>query len=190
MGADYRMSAHSLGLWSNGRAPQHEVILGPMMIRHLLAVLALTAVLGATSGCASLQGRDPLQVTVAGVDPLQGEGMELRLLVKLRVQNPNDAPVDYNGVAVEMEVQGKTFATGVSDAHGSVPRFGESVIEVPVTASAFRMARQALGLMSGGGMPGKISYEMTGKLNGSGFSTVRFQNKGEFELPTGTQATP
>lgn len=155
-----------------------------MKLRHLASVLALTAAVSTTSGCASLQGRDPLQVTVAGVEPLQGEGMELRLLVKLRVQNPNDDPVDYNGIALEMDVQGKTFATGVSDAHGSVPRFGESVIEVPVTASAFRIARQALGLMDSDGVGGKISYELSGKLNGSGFSAVRFRNKGEFELPT------
>jgi LEA14-like dessication related protein len=133
--------------------------------------------------------RDPLQVTVAGIESLPGEGMELRLLVKLRVQNPNDAPIDFNGVAVEMNVQGKTFATGVSDAHGSVPRFGESLIEVPVTASAFRMARQALGMFKGGGTGlGKIAYEMKGKLNGSGFSAVRFQNTGEFELPIGAGA--
>jgi len=154
------------------------------MVRPQVTFLALFLALGAVSGCASLQGRDPLQVTVAGVEPLQGQGMELRLLVKLRVQNPNDAPVDYNGVAVEMDVQGKTFATGVTDAHGSVPRFGESLIEIPVTASAFGMARQALGRMTGGA-PGKISYELKGKLNGSAFSTVRFQNHGEFELPTG-----
>jgi len=133
-----------------------------------------------------MQARDPLQVTVAGVEPLQGQGLELRMLVKLRVQNPNDAPLEYNGVAVEMNVQGKTFATGVSDAHGSVPRFGESLIEVPVTASAFRMARQALGLMKGGGI-GKISYELTGKLHGKGFSSVHFQNKGDLELPTSTE---
>ena len=114
------------------------------MIRPKVFLFALLVVLEA-GGCASLQNRDPLQVTVAGVEPLQGQGMELRLLVKLRVQNPNDAPVDYNGVAIEMGVQGKTFGTGVSDAQGSVPRFGESVIEVPMTISAFRMARLAFG---------------------------------------------
>ena len=159
-----------------------------MMVRTQIVFVALIISLGA-SGCASLQGRDPLQVTVAGIEPLQGQGMELRLLAKLRVQNPNDAPVDYNGVAVEMDVQGKTFGTGVSDAHGSVPRFGEALIEVPITISAFRMARQALGMMKGGA-PDKIDYELTGKLNGSAFKTVRFQNKGEFELPTGAAATP
>ncbi len=141
------------------------------------------------AGCASMQRRDPLQVTVAGIQPLQGQGMELRLLVKLRVQNPNDAPVEYNGVALQMEVQGKTLASGVSDASGSVPRFGESVIEVPVTISGFRMARQALGMIKDGGAGlEKIAYEMSGKLHGTGFSTTRFQTKGEFELPT--QAAP
>jgi LEA14-like dessication related protein len=154
-----------------------------MKIAHRAFVIALVAGLGVISGCASLQQRDPLQVTVAGIEPLQGQGMELRLLVKLRVQNPNDVPIDYNGVALEMNVQGKTFATGVSDAKGNVPRFGESIIEVPVTASAFRMARQAFGMMQGNGMS-KISYELKGKLSSSAFSTVRFQNKGDFEFPT------
>jgi LEA14-like dessication related protein len=158
-----------------------------MTARRLLSCIAALIALGVIAGCASMKPRDPLQVTVAGVESIPGEGMELRLLVKLRVQNPNDLPVEYNGVAVEMEVQGKTFATGVSDAAGTVPRFGETVIEVPVTASAFRMARQALGLMGGGGVPGKISYEMTGKLNGPGLSIMRFQNKGDFELPTAAQ---
>ena len=134
-------------------------------------------------GCASLQSRDPLQVTVAGIEPLQGQGLELRLNVKLRVQNPNDTPVDYDGVAVEMNVQGKTFATGVADLAGSVPRYGESVITVPVTISAFRMARQVMGAMKGGGVD-RIDYEMKGKL-GSGFSPTRFATRGSFDFPQG-----
>lgn len=159
-------------------------------MKTLTSILACALVLSAAAGCASMQQSDPLQVTVAGIESLPGEGMELRMLVKLRVQNPNDAPIDFNGVAVEMNVQGKTFATGVSDAHGSVPRFGESVIEVPVTASAFRMARQALGFMKGGGAGlDKIHYELKGKLNGPGFSTVRFTNNGDLELPTGSAAS-
>ncbi len=152
--------------------------------RHALVLFIVAMLL---QGCASLQGRDPLQVTVAGIEPLQGEGMELRLLVKLRVQNPNDSPVAYNGVALEMNVQGKTFASGVSDASGSVARFGESVIEVPMTISAFRMVRQAIGMMRGGGTD-KIQYEMKGKLSGSGFGTNRFSTKGEFDMPTGAVA--
>jgi len=141
------------------------------------------------TGCAMLQQKDPLDVTVAGIQSLPGEGLELRMLVKLRVQNPNDAPIEYNGVSVQMKVQGKTFATGVSDAQGTVPRFGETLIEVPITASAFRMAREAFGMMSGADEHAKITYEMSGKLNGPGFSSVRFQNKGDFDVPTTGEGT-
>lgn len=133
-------------------------------------------------GCASLQHREPLEVMMVGVEPLQGEGLELRMLVKLRIQNPNDQPLDFNGVSVQMDVQGKPFATGVSDAVGSVPRFGETIVSIPVSISVFRIARQAIGVMSNE-FRGKLAYEMTGKLAGPAFNSVSFKTKGEFTLP-------
>jgi LEA14-like dessication related protein len=154
--------------------------------RSLIVLFACGAVFAA--GCATLRGEDPLQVTVAGIEPLQGEGMELRLMVKLRVQNPNEPPIDYRGVALEMNVQGKTFASGVSDASGTVPGFSEAVIAVPVSISAFRMVRQAIGLASGDGTR-KITYEMKGKLGSSLFATKRFSTQGDFEMPA-SAATP
>jgi LEA14-like dessication related protein len=162
-----------------------------MIVPRLLAVTVLALAPLLLQGCAIFQRSDPLQVTVAGIEPMegQGQGLELRLLVKLRVQNPNDTPIDYNGVALEITVQGKTFATGVSDASGTVPRFGESVITVPVTASAFRMLGGAFAMIRGGAIgSGKITYEMTGKLNSSGFNSTHFRTQGEFDL-AGTSAT-
>lgn len=146
----------------------------------LLALLALGALL--SGGCASLQGREPVQVIVAGIEPLQGEGLELRMLVKLRIQNPNDVPLDYNGVSVRMDVQGKLLATGVSDAVGSVPRFGETVVTVPVSISFFRIVRQAVDLMTDE-YRGKLAYEMTGRLAGPAFRGVHFRSKGQLVLP-------
>ena len=125
----------------------------------LLVLLAFGVLL--FGGCASLQGREPIQVIIAGVEPLQGEGLELRMLVKLRIQNPNDLPLDYNGVSVQMDMQGKLLATGVSDAVGSVPRFGEAIVGVPVSISVFRIASQAIGVMTKE-YRGKLAYEMTG----------------------------
>ena len=154
------------------------------MFKRLIAVVIVAVVALALPGCALFHGRDPLQVTVLGVEPLDNQGMEFRMLVKLRVQNPNDAPIDYDGVALEMDVQGKTFATGVSAASGSVPRFGEAVIAVPVTASAFHMLGEAFQMLHAGGS-GKITYEMKGKLNSSGLNSTHFQSQGEFDLPTG-----
>lgn len=133
-------------------------------------------------GCASLQRTEPVEVIVAGVEPLQGEGLEMRLLVKLRIQNPNDQPLDFNGVSVRMDVQGKRFATGVSDAVGSVPRFGETVVDIPVSISLFRVARQAVGVITNG-YRDKLAYEVTGKLAGPGFDSQRFRSSGELKLP-------
>ena len=154
------------------------------MRRRLTLSMLLAAAL---AGCASLPGNEPLNVNVVGIEPLQGQGLELRLAVKLRVQNPNDKPVDFDGIALNLEVRGSDFASGVSPENGSVPRFGETVIVVPVTVSAMSMLKQAYGLSQGGS--NKIDYLLKGRLAGAGFGGVRFESSGAFELPKGA-ATP
>jgi LEA14-like dessication related protein len=145
------------------------------MFRHFAAIAMFVLAL---AGCTSLAGRDPLQVAVAGIEPMpeQGEGLELRLLVKLRVQNPNSTPFSYDGAFVKVEVQDKTFATGVSGAGGTLPGFSETVVEVPVTVSMLRMVRQVIG-MKDGPPAGPIRYAMSGKL---GYH--RFRADGEFSM--------
>jgi LEA14-like dessication related protein len=150
------------------------------MRRSLFTALLLGASL-TLAGCANMPGRDPVQVTVADIESLPGEGMELRMLVKLRVQNPNDAPIEYSGVYVRLDVQDKNFASGVSDEHGTIPRFGESIVSVPVTASMLRVALNALGIL-GGNQIDKISYKLEGKLDGPAFGSTRFKAQGEFSL--------
>jgi LEA14-like dessication related protein len=152
--------------------------------RTVLGAIAAIAI----AGCASMPQRDPLQVTIAGVQSLPGEGMELRLLLKLRVQNPNSEPIEYSGCYVELEVQDRTFATGVIGEPGVVPAFGESVIAVPVTVSVLRMVRQLMGVLDGQPVD-RITYRMSGKLDGGMFNTVRFSSSGEFELPASESAS-
>jgi LEA14-like dessication related protein len=151
------------------------------MRRLFLPMLVVIAVLN-LHGCAGMPGREPVQVTVAGIESLPGEGLEVRMMVKLRVQNPNDAPVEYDGVYVKLDVLDRTFASGVSDERGSVPRFGESVIAVPVTISTLRVALRALGFVLDGRPVEKVSYKLSGKLDGPGFGSMRFQADGELAL--------
>jgi len=149
-----------------------------MIRRH-----ALLGVAAALAGCASMN-RDPVQVQVVDVESIEGEGMEARFLCKLRVQNPNDSPIAYDGIYLDLQVRGSSFATGVSDQVGSVPRFGEVVVEVPVSVSALRVARQAVGMfMASSGERSKVDYVLKGKISGPGFSAVRFESKGELNLP-------
>lgn len=133
------------------------------------------------AGCAGLGGREPVQVNVVGIDPLPGEDMEVRMAVKLRVQNPNDAALDYDGISLTLEVRGTTFATGVSSARGSVPRFGEAVLTVPMSVSALAVVRQVIGL-AGSERP-RLDYVLRGQLSGPGLGAMRFERKGELDLP-------
>jgi LEA14-like dessication related protein len=153
---------------------------------RLLPVFRIVAATSLLAACALMPGRDPLQVNVADVESVSGEGFEFRMLVKLRVQNPNDAPVEYDGVYLKLDVLDKTFASGVSDERGVVPRFGEALITVPVTVSTLNLVRQTLGMMIDGKRPEKLSYRLEGKLNGPMFGSTRFHSQGELPL----DATP
>lgn len=157
-------------------------------MRLTLRLLAVTLLALSLTACAAFSQRDPLIVQVAGIQPMAGEGLELRMLVKLRVQNPNDLAVDYRGVALDLEVNGRRLASGVSDQQGSVPRFGESVLSVPVTVSALSAARQALGLAEQVGFD-EVPYVLRGKLAGGLFGTQRFVERGKLDL-SGTMANP
>ena len=144
-----------------------------------LSVAILVLLLGA---CASMPGKDPIQVTVADIESIPGEDLEFRMLVKLRVQNPNDSPVDFDGVYVKVDVLDKTLATGVSDQRGSVPRYGETIISVPVSVSTLRLVMHGISLFQGKPVE-KVNYKLEGKLDGPGFGSHRFTATGEFGVP-------
>ncbi|MBN8441085.1 MAG: LEA type 2 family protein [Thauera sp.] len=135
------------------------------------------------AACASLGGRDPIRLNVVGLDPIPGQGMEMRFNVKLRVQNPNESAIEFDGVALELDLNDRAFATGVSDLKGSVPRFGETVLSVPVSVSAFAAVRQALGLMDERTAANDVPYVLRAKLGGPLFSGQRFTEKGTLDLP-------
>ncbi|CAK16256.1 LEA type 2 family protein [Pseudomonas entomophila] len=149
-----------------------------MLVRCCL-ILLLTLGLNA---CALFQGRDPLNISVVGIDPLPGQDMELRMAVKIRVQNPNETPVDFNGVALTLEVNDQPLAAGVSDQRGHIGRYDEAMIVVPVSITAFAFLRQAYGLSRVDSLQG-LPYVLRGKLAGGPLGTVRFTDQGRLDLP-------
>ena len=90
---------------------------------------------------------------------------------------------DADNLAFSRGSQDTTFATGVSDEHGVIPRFGEGLVNVPVTASTLRLVFSALGLVTGGQTVEKINYRLDGKLSGPGWGSTHFQSTGELKLP-------
>ncbi|MBN3725829.1 LEA type 2 family protein [Burkholderia sp. Ac-20379] len=155
-----------------------------MRRRDAMRWLALAGV-GAGSlpigGCATLGG-DPLRVGVVGLDPLPGQGLEMRFALRLRVQNPNGTPIDYDGIALDLDLNDRAFASGVSDARGTVPRFGEAVVSVPITVTAFAAARQAFAFADAASA-GRIPYRLRGKLSSGVFGGMRFTDAGSLTWP-------
>ncbi|WP_137820342.1 LEA type 2 family protein [Pseudomonas sp. 2FG] len=150
--------------------------------RNLLRLAACNLLALSLAACSTLSQHDPLRIDLVGLEPLPGQGLEIRFAVKLRVQNPNDAAIDYNGVALELEVNDLPLASGVSDQRGQVPRFGETLLSVPVTISAFSAMRQAWG-MAGNTQQQDLPYVLRGKLAGGFWGTVRFTDAGVLNLP-------
>lgn len=97
------------------------------------------------------------------------------------MQNPNDVPVSYSGAALWLDLNGRRLASGVTDEIGSVPRYGEAVFTIPVTISAFDMARQVLGFVNAEN-PNEVRYRVRGKLEGGLFGTRRFSDEGTLDL--------
>ena len=104
----------------------------------------------------------------------------MRLVVQLRVQNPNGLAIDYDGLDVKLDLNGKTVARGVSDQRGSVPRYGEAVVSLPVTISLLDLGRQALRMFQG---DQRMRYAIDGKLGSPLFGATRFHSEGELTLP-------
>jgi hypothetical protein len=147
--------------------------------------------LAGLTACAGMGSDSRLRVDLVGLDSLPGEGLELRFAVKLRLQNPGEHDVVYSGVSFELDLRGMSFASGVSPAEGRVPRFGEAIVELPVTVSAFAMARQLVSLSrQAGTAPAKVDYQLRGRLGGGLFGAGRFESHGDVnfaaEAPRGS----
>jgi len=119
------------------------------MIRRIAFVALVAAVMAA---CARIGLREPLRVSLAGLESLPGEGLEARFLARIRVQNPNDEAITYSGLSAELDLNGRSFASGVSAASAEITKFGESVLELPLTVPGTAIVRQVLGFRPGQGL--------------------------------------
>ena len=152
------------------------------MPSHPLRLFLSSLLILTLSACALFPNRDPLNINVVGIEPLPGQGLEVRMAVKLRLQNPNETAIEYTGVALDLDVNGKLLASGVSDQQGAIGRFSEGVLVVPVSVSAFAALRQAVGLTQTQSLD-NLPYTLRGKLAGGLFGTMRFSDSGTLSLP-------
>jgi LEA14-like dessication related protein len=153
----------------------------PRLPRVGLRWVAITLLL-AIAGCQTLMQPEPLHASVVGIDSLPSAGLELRFAVRLRLQNPNDIGVNFDGVSFDLELDGERLASGVSDQKGTLPRHGETLLTLPVSVSTIAAVREALRL---GDAPrrGGLPYVVTGNVTTGMFGSISFTKSGTLKLP-------
>ncbi|WP_298601038.1 LEA type 2 family protein [Zoogloea sp.] len=151
--------------------------------RRRLAGLAV-AMLGLTAlgGCAGLRlGMQKPEVTVANIRLLDGNLLEQRFLLTLRVMNPNTSEIAIEGLTFKVDLNGQPFAKGVGNQPVVVPRLGEAMVEVTATTGLGGLLRQLKAFKG----REKVDYRISGRLVTGNFGGIDFDQTGEVELPKG-----
>ena len=154
-------------------------------INYLTAFLILVLL---SFGCATI-GKDiePPRVNVINIQVQEVRALEAVLQIELRVMNVNDIEVDIKAIDCELEINGKHFASGVTDQKTKIPAYGTTVVPMVVYSSVLDVVRGVLGIKE----KEKIEYKIAGRLHLEGApmvpSTVRFQSEGELSLEGITQ---
>ena len=135
------------------------------------------------AGCAGVGQRlEPPRVKLANIRPESFNVLETVFDVQLRVFNTNETAIQIRGVESEIEINGKTFAFGVSESDVEIPAYGTALLPLRVYSSVFDIIKSAAGLQN----QKQLSYHIKGKLR-LGASTfprvLPFESEGKISLP-------
>ena len=104
--------------------------------------LALAGVLGGlvvALGCSSLAPMEPLGVNLVDLELQEITLFEATLMAKIRVSNPNPAPLQFSGAALKLLLNDRKIGTAMTPEAFSVEGFTSTVVDMTVhvnTASA------------------------------------------------------
>jgi LEA14-like dessication related protein len=113
----------------------------------------------------------PLAVQVADLRFAQPGLLEQSIGIDLRFTNPNPEPIRADGLRFVLELEGRSFGTGVSDASFEIPRLGEVVVPVTMRVQTGALIERLVGFDGS-----DIHYRITGDLfqpTGLGAATAR-----------------
>ena len=149
----------------------------------ILSVMVMGLLL--LSACSSLPFKtESPRVTLIGLSLVSMDLLEQRYQVRLRLKNPNAFALPVRGIDFHLELNGKTFADGVSNQTVDVPAYGESVVALEVSSSLLQVFRQLQSLEEGTA-PG-VSYRIRGNVAAGEYGRrLPFDYAGEIDLPEG-----
>jgi len=132
----------------------------------------------ALSGCAHFgKTVESPTVRLVNVTPASTTLFEQRVVLTLRIVNPNPFALSWTGVKVNTRFNDMDLLPAVSSENGSVEALGESVFRVEASASTLDLLRQILAFQGG---QGKLTYALDGVLyqGGLGSGAIPFSTEG------------
>jgi LEA14-like dessication related protein len=98
-------------------------------------------------GCAGLgKSLEPPRINLSNVQFQESKALETVFQIDLRVFNTNDVPIKVKGLDCDLELNGRRFATGVSNVDTEIPAFGTVIVPVTLYSSVVDLFRGMLGL--------------------------------------------
>jgi LEA14-like dessication related protein len=154
-----------------------------LSLERLLFIAIWAALTLWSTGCATLPAAtEPPNLSLISIEPVEVTPLEQKYHLKVRLQNPNDHALEISGMSYVLEINGQALLKGVSDASVTVPRFGESVVELSGVSTLFGFVRQIQALQERGA--GGMHYRLSGKLGlENRFGSLPFSYEGTV-LPT------
>ena len=132
------------------------------------------------TGCVAVDRLKEPSVSLSDLRMLDGTVFEQRMLIILRLGNPNNVDLAIDGLTFNLEVNGEELAEGYSKDAVIIPRLGQAAVRVIATTTLLDMVRQAIAL----GRTTELTYRMTGDvyLKGGFGRSVSYEKKGSLRL--------
>ena len=157
----------------------------PVRAWHAMARVAGAALVALALGaCAALgTNLETPKLSLVGIQMHDATFFEQRLLVRLRVRNPNDLVLPVKGLTVNFELDGVDFAEGVSARAFDVPALGEAEFDMLVTANAATALLEIFGKDRRKSSK-ELDYRISGKLSTSLglLKSIPFDERGKVSL--------
>jgi len=146
-----------------------------------LARLGAVALALLLTACVGIPLERP-RVNIANVTLKEVKLLEQLYDLELRILNPNDSDLVINGLAFDILINDKNFATGTSGQSLTIPRFGTGLLTVEAVSPLASILRQFSGAQKAG--LSRITYRLRGAVYvGSPSVRLGFDEQGELELP-------
>ena len=144
----------------------------------LLALLVLSLV---GIGCTSLGSLESPEVTLAGVQITEMTVFETTIETKLRIGNPNNEDLTFDGASFKLELDDRKIGRGMTPERHTIPRLSTEV--VPVTfhvnnAAAILRIKEILDKQ-------RVTYTVWATLfleRGGGTRKLKSERSGEIDL--------